>query len=253
MPREGAGHRLRADRHRPGGGVRLRRHAGLPRAARGGRQDRPGQLQPGDDHDRRGHGRRRLHRAADRRGASSGSSRASARTACCRRSAARPASTSPSRWPTPASSRSTTCACSARRSRRSAQAEDRELFKRAAAARSASRSPRARSSTTMEEAEALRERIGLPLVIRPAYTLGGTGGGIAHTDEEYRAASSRAASPPARSPGAGRALAARLERARVRGDARRRRHLHHHLQHGELRPDGRPHRRLASSSRPARR
>ena len=30
-----------------------------------------------------------------------------------------------------------------------------------------------------------RDRIGLPLVVRPAYTLGGTGGGIAHTEEEY--------------------------------------------------------------------
>ncbi len=30
-----------------------------------------------------------------------------------------------------------------------------------------------------------RDRIGLPLVVRPAYTLGGTGGGIAFTEEEY--------------------------------------------------------------------
>ena len=32
---------------------------------------------------------------------------------------------------------------------------------------------------------AAREQIGLPAVIRPAYTLGGTGGGIAETEEEY--------------------------------------------------------------------
>ena len=32
---------------------------------------------------------------------------------------------------------------------------------------------------------AARDQIGLPLVVRPAYTLGGTGGGIAHTAEEY--------------------------------------------------------------------
>ena len=37
----GAHHRLRAGRHRPGGRVRLRRHAGLPGAARGGRPDDP--------------------------------------------------------------------------------------------------------------------------------------------------------------------------------------------------------------------
>ena len=61
---EGPHHRLRADRHRAGGRVRLRRHAGLQGDARGGRDVRPRQLEPGDDHDRRGRRRRRLHRAA---------------------------------------------------------------------------------------------------------------------------------------------------------------------------------------------
>ena len=28
-------------------------------------------------------------------------------------------------------------------------------------------------------------QLGLPLVIRPAYTLGGTGGGLARTEEEF--------------------------------------------------------------------
>ncbi len=37
------------------------------------------------------------------------------------------------------------------------------------------------------DAEAAVEEIGLPAVIRPAYTLGGTGGGIAHSPEAYRA------------------------------------------------------------------
>ena len=36
-----------------------------------------------------------------------------------------------------------------------------------------------------DEAVAARDRLGLPLVIRPAYTLGGTGGGLAHSEEEY--------------------------------------------------------------------
>ncbi len=44
-------------------------------------------------------------------------------------------------------------------------------------------------------------------------------------------------------PGAAGAVPPRLERDRVRGDARRRRQLHHRLQHGEPRPDGRAHRR----------
>ncbi len=38
---------------------------------------------------------------------------------------------------------------------------------------------------TMDEARAARARIGLPIVIRPSFTLGGTGGGIAKTDAEF--------------------------------------------------------------------
>ena len=38
----------------------------------------------------------------------------------------------------------------------------------------------------MAEARAIQEKIGrFPVIIRPAYTLGGTGGGVASTDEEY--------------------------------------------------------------------
>ena len=51
------------DRHRAGLRVRLLRHPGLPGAAGGGLPGDPGQLQPGDDHDRPGVRRRHLHRA----------------------------------------------------------------------------------------------------------------------------------------------------------------------------------------------
>jgi carbamoyl-phosphate synthase large subunit len=37
---------------------------------------------------------------------------------------------------------------------------------------------------SVAEAKELAESIGLPLIVRPSYTLGGTGGGIAHTMEE---------------------------------------------------------------------
>ncbi|MBF1063851.1 MAG: carbamoyl-phosphate synthase large subunit, partial [Peptostreptococcus sp.] len=40
--------------------------------------------------------------------------------------------------------------------------------------------------TTLEEGLAYANRIGYPVVVRPAYTLGGTGGGIAETEEELR-------------------------------------------------------------------
>ena len=64
-------------------------------------------------------------------------------------------------------------------------AEDRDLFKKAMLEIGAAvpRSGRARS---LEEAEGIREEIGLPLVIRPSFTLGGSGGGAAKTAEEFR-------------------------------------------------------------------
>jgi hypothetical protein len=56
-------HRRRPDRHRAGGGVRLFGDAGLQGAEGGGLSGHPGQLEPGDDHDRSGAGRRHLYRA----------------------------------------------------------------------------------------------------------------------------------------------------------------------------------------------
>src|SRR5437867_11321573 len=46
--------------------------------------------------------------------------------------------------------------------------------------------PLSGTAQTTEEARAIAEKIGrLPLIIRPAFTLGGTGGGIAYTREEF--------------------------------------------------------------------
>ncbi len=56
-------HRRGPHRHRPGLRVRLLRRAGLQGAARGRLPRHPGQLQPGHHHDRPGDGRRHLHRA----------------------------------------------------------------------------------------------------------------------------------------------------------------------------------------------
>jgi carbamoyl-phosphate synthase large subunit len=75
-------------------------------------------------------------------------------------------------------------------------AEDRELFQQAMA-RAGLKMPANAIATTPAEAEAARERIGLPAIVRPAFTLGGRGGGIARTEEEYRTIVARglAASP----------------------------------------------------------
>ena len=62
-------------------------------------------------------------------------------------------------------------------------AEDRELFRRLLHDISEPAPPGATVST-MGEASEVAARLGLPLVVRPAYTLGGTGGGIATTPRE---------------------------------------------------------------------
>jgi carbamoyl-phosphate synthase large subunit len=63
-------------------------------------------------------------------------------------------------------------------------AEDRELF-RNMLREIGEPTPDSDIVESWEQAVAARERMGLPLIIRPAYTLGGTGGGVANTEEEY--------------------------------------------------------------------
>ena len=63
-------------------------------------------------------------------------------------------------------------------------AEDRELFKRLLQS-IGEPVPPSGTVQSFEEAAALRQRMHLPLIIRPAFTLGGTGGGIARTDDEF--------------------------------------------------------------------
>ncbi|HZD26549.1 MAG TPA: carbamoyl-phosphate synthase large subunit, partial [Alphaproteobacteria bacterium] len=66
-----------------------------------------------------------------------------------------------------------------------AKAEDRQLF-REAMERIGLESPRARVVHTIDEAMDALEDTGLPAIIRPSYTLGGTGGGIAYNRDEFR-------------------------------------------------------------------
>ena len=75
-------------------------------------------------------------------------------------------------------------------------AEDRELFRRLLLDIGEPVPPSA-TVGSIEEARPVARDLGLPLVVRPAYTLGGTGGGIARTQEELEAivAGGLAASP----------------------------------------------------------
>ena len=67
------------------------------------------------------------------------------------------------------------------------KAEDRDLFKQAMERIGVGVCPSG-IATSMEEAEAVGNQIGsYPRIIRPAFTLGGSGGGIAYNPEEFRA------------------------------------------------------------------
>jgi len=51
--------------------------------------------------------------------------------------------------------------------------------------------PKSKAVNTLEEAEKVAESLGYPVVIRPAYTMGGTGGGLVYNVEELRTIASR--------------------------------------------------------------
>ena len=65
------------------------------------------------------------------------------------------------------------------------RAEDRLEF-RTAMEEIGLRVPRSRLAHSLDEAETARQELGLPLVVRPAYTLGGSGGGIAYDQRSLR-------------------------------------------------------------------
>ncbi|QRF23790.1 carbamoyl-phosphate synthase large subunit [Alicyclobacillus sp. TC] len=65
------------------------------------------------------------------------------------------------------------------------EAEDREKF-RSLMRRLEQPVPESAIVHSYEEAAVFAEQIGFPIIIRPAYTLGGTGGGIASNWQEYR-------------------------------------------------------------------
>ncbi len=64
------------------------------------------------------------------------------------------------------------------------KAEDREKFK-AAMSKIGLASPRSMLAHSMEEALQVQASIGFPAILRPSFTLGGTGGGIAYNREEF--------------------------------------------------------------------
>jgi carbamoyl-phosphate synthase large subunit len=67
------------------------------------------------------------------------------------------------------------------------KAEDRELFK-ATMDKAGLQTPRGGFVRSLEEAKKLVDVIGFPIIIRPSFTLGGTGGGIARSEQDFEAA-----------------------------------------------------------------
>jgi carbamoyl-phosphate synthase large subunit len=68
--------------------------------------------------------------------------------------------------------------------------EDRTAFKETMT-RLGIEMPRSQAVTTLEAAERVAAELGYPVVIRPAYTMGGTGGGLVYNAEELRVVAGR--------------------------------------------------------------
>ena len=51
--------------------------------------------------------------------------------------------------------------------------------------------PKSKAVNTVEDAEKIAEELGYPVVVRPAYTMGGTGGGLVYNTEELVTIASR--------------------------------------------------------------
>jgi carbamoyl-phosphate synthase large subunit len=70
------------------------------------------------------------------------------------------------------------------------KAEDRKLFKKAMQ-KIGLDLPRSGEARNIDQAVKIAERIGFPLIIRPAFTLGGTGGGVAYNIKEFKETAKR--------------------------------------------------------------
>ena len=174
--------RLRPDRDRPGLRVRLRGLPGAEGAARGRLPHDRRQLEPGDDHDRP-----RLRRPHVPRAARPRRRRRRARARAPRRAAAddgRPDGAQPrARARGGGRPRRARDRADRRGARRDQPRRGPRALPHGGRSRSACSVP---ASTIVHSLDEL-DGVALPAVVRPAFTLGGHGGGFAYTREELRA------------------------------------------------------------------
>jgi carbamoyl-phosphate synthase large subunit len=234
-------HRLRPDRHRPGRRVRLLRHAGLQGAARGGLRGHPGQLQPGDDHDRPGVRRRTYIEPITPEFVTKDHREGAARRVL----------------PTLGGQTALNAAMALHErgvlekygveligaNARDPMAEDRQEFKEAMRAHRAARRPQRRSRHTWTRRSRSPSWTRLPGDHPPVVHLGGSAA-ASPTTARSEAIAGRGLDRSPDHRGAHRGVDPRLEGVRARGDARPRRQRRDRLLDREPRPDGRAHRRL---------
>ena len=82
---------------------------------------------------------------------------------------------------------------------------------------------------SVEEALAIADKLGYPVVLRPAYTMGGAGGGLVYNVDELKTVCARGLQASHGRPGAGGGIGPRLGRAGARGGARRQKQHDHRL------------------------
>ena len=130
--------------------------------------------------------------------------------------------------------------------------EDRLLFKEAME-EIGLKVPKSGYAGTLDEARAIALEIGVPIIVRPSFTLGGEGGGVVYNRDELDEIVAVALDASPARPRPARAVGPRLEGVRARGHARPRGQRHRRLFGRELRRHGRAHRRLDHRARRSRR
>ncbi len=121
------------------------------------------------------------------------------------------------------------------------KAEDRELF-RNAMTKIGLETPRSHQIKTLAQALEALEDIGLPAIIRPSFTLGGTGGGIAYNKDEFIDIVERGIDASPTNEVLIEESVLGWKEYENGGRPRQEGQLHHHLLDRESRPDGHPHR-----------